>query len=342
MKDDFYLAKNYDFKVPKELIAHRPFRPRDRSRLLVVERKNKKMADKVFTDIVSFFQKGDCLVLNNTKVFKARLLGKKESGGRVEVLLVKKLKQGLWECLLKPAQRIKVPSKILFKANYYGQVEEKTRSGLFCLKFFPAKVETLLKQFGRVPLPPYIKEESKLIDYQTVYAKEDGAIAAPTAGLHFTKELIERIKNKGVEVIDVTLHCSLGTFRPIKSENIKDHAMAKEYLELSSEAADLINKTKQNKKRIFATGTTVARSLESAAVDFGKVKSFSGLTGLYIVPGYKFKVVDALITNFHTPLSTNLVLVASFSSLKLIKDAYSYGQMNKFRFFSFGDAMLII
>lgn len=341
MKKDLFKAVNYDFKVPEELIAQKPAQPRDSSRLLVLKRKNSQLLDKKFKDILSFFQKGDCLVLNNTKVIKARIFGQKETGAKIEVLLIKELERGCWECLIKPAKRVKKGNKILFKKGYAAEIREKTSAGLYWLQFIPEKVENLIKVSGQTPLPPYIKKKSSLDMYQTVYAKKTGAIAAPTAGLHFTEELIERIKNRGVNIIYVTLHCSLGTFRPVKAKNIQNHLMEKEFIEITSKAAEEVNKAKKNGKKIFAVGTTAVRSLESASQE-GCLKPFWGETSLYITPGYQFKMVDALLTNFHTPLSTNLILVTAFSSLELIKQAYAYAQAKKFRFFTFGDAMLIL
>jgi S-adenosylmethionine:tRNA ribosyltransferase-isomerase len=342
MGKDLFKASSYDFKIPEHLIAQSPKSPRDESRILVLERKTGCLTEKKFKEIINFFQKGDCLVLNNTKVFKARIFGKKDSGAKIEVFLLKELEEGYWQCLIKPAKRAKITSKIFFGDSYQAEVLDRDSQGLFILKFYPTQIDNLVKSRGEVPLPPYIKRRSRLEDYQTVYAKKPGAVAAPTAGLHFTKNLLGKLEKKGVKIVYLTLHCGLATFRPIKKEDIRDHPMAKEYIEVSTEAAEIINKVKKENKRIFAVGTTAVRSLESAAISNLEVRAYSGQTGLYITPGYKFKAVDALITNFHTPLSTNLVLVSSFSSLKLIKKAYDYSQKSKFRFFSFGDAMLII
>jgi S-adenosylmethionine:tRNA ribosyltransferase-isomerase len=342
MGKDLFKASNYDFKIAKKLIAQSPKRPRDESRLLILNKKSGKLDEKVFSEVINFFQKGDCLVLNNTKVFKARIFGKKDSGAKIEIFLLQKLKRGLWRCLVKPAKRAKIGSKIFFKENFQAEVKERTDKGLFIIQFYPQEIEGLIEDIGQTPLPPYIKKESDLKSYQTVYAKKKGAVAAPTAGLHFTKRLINKLKSKGVKIIYLTLHCGLGTFQPIKKEDIRDHQMAEEYVEISEEAAQIINDAKCQKKKIFAVGTTVVRSLESASSQDRRVKKYLGQTDLYITPGYDFKSVDGLITNFHTPLSTNLVLVSSFSSPQLIKKAYRYGKENQFRFFSFGDAMLII
>ncbi|MCF7874061.1 MAG: tRNA preQ1(34) S-adenosylmethionine ribosyltransferase-isomerase QueA [Candidatus Omnitrophica bacterium] len=342
MEKDNLAAANYDFKIPKELIAQSPRRPRDKSRLLVLDRKSKELDEKVFSDIVNFFQKGDCLVLNNTKVFKARIFGKKETGAKIEIFLLQDLEKGVWQCLVKPAKRAKIGSKVFFLENFQAEVKERTEKGLFIVQFQPQDIKKLIENAGKTPLPPYIKKESELESYQTVYAKNTGAVAAPTAGLHFTKSLIDNLEKKGVKIIHLTLHCGLGTFQPIKEKNIRDHQMAEEYLEISKKTAEIINRAKSENKKIFAVGTTAVRSLESAANNNSQLTDYQGQTSLYIIPGYKFKIVDALITNFHTPLSTNLVLVSSFSSLELIKKAYCYAQKNKFRFFSFGDAMIII
>lgn len=341
MEKSLFQASSYDFSLPGYLIAQEPCRPRDKSRLLVADRAGGFFQEKVFKEIISFFQKGDALVLNNTKVVQARLLGKKESGGRVEALLINKTAAGIWECLLKPAKRIKLESGVIFSQKYRAVVKKRTQSGLFQLKFYPEDTEALIAESGKTPLPPYIKKDAKPRDYQTVYAQKSGAVAAPTAGLHFTKPLIEKIRKKGVRIVCITLHCSLATFRPVKAEDIRKHPMAQEYVEISPRAAAIINKAKKEKRKVFAVGTTAVRSLESAVCGF-RVKPFLGPTGLYITPGYKFKVVDALITNFHTPLSTNLILVSAFASLKFIRQAYSYARQENFRFFSFGDAMLIL
>jgi S-adenosylmethionine:tRNA ribosyltransferase-isomerase len=342
MCKDLFKAANYDFKIAEHLIAQSLKYPRDKSRLLVLERNSGRLTEKIFKDIVDFFQKGDCLVLNNTKVFKARIFGKKDTGAKIEIFLLQNFKKGLWQCLVKPAKRAKIGSKIFFSENFQAEVKERTDDGLFILKFYPENIQNLIENLGKTPLPPYIKKEAELKSYQTVYAKKTGAVAAPTAGLHFTKELFSELKKKRVNIVYLTLHCGLGTFRPIKAKDIREHQMAKEYIEVTEESVAIINKAKKNKKKVFAVGTTVVRSLESAAINNLEIGTYSGQTNLYITPGYKFKVVDVLITNFHTPLSTNLVLVSSFSSPKLIKKAYDYSQENKFRFFSFGDAMLII
>lgn len=342
-KDLFkFKASVYNFKLPEKLIAQEPHSPRDKSRLLVVNRGSNKFTEKVFKDITCFFQKGDCLVLNNTKVIKARIFGKKDTGAKIEVLLVKEVESGLWECLLRPVRRVKLESNIFFAREYQAKVKGRSSSGLFYLQFYPKQLQDLIKYAGRTPLPPYIKKKARLSQYQTTYAKKAGAVAAPTAGLHFTKELLQKIKAKGVEIVYITLHCGLGTFIPVKVEDIREHNMFPEYLELSSEAAIAVNKAKKNKKKVFAVGTTVVRSLESAVQFKSKLYPFFGPTNLYITPGYKFKVVDRLITNFHTPLSTNLILVSSFACPSLINKAYSYAKRKNFRFFSFGDAMLIL
>lgn len=340
--EEVFKNSTYGFSLKQSLIAQEPCSPRDKSRLLVVERSTGCLRQGVFSDIVSFFQEGDCLVLNNTKVIKARITGEKETGAKIEILLLKEEKKGLWECLLNPLKRVKENTKIFFPQGFQAVVRGKTQTGLIRLEFFPEKVASLMEAAGETPVPPYVKKKSKLKKYQTVYAKKAGAVAAPTAGLHFTNRLINKIKQKGVKVAYLTLHCGLGTFRPVKKEDIRHHDMAPEYLELSLAAAKTINQAKKNKRKIYAVGTTAVRSLESAATTKGKLKPFLGMTGLYIVPGYKFTVVDGLITNFHTPFSSNLILVSAFSSLNLIKKAYHYAEKEKFRFFSFGDAMLIL
>ncbi|MCF7887303.1 MAG: tRNA preQ1(34) S-adenosylmethionine ribosyltransferase-isomerase QueA [Candidatus Omnitrophica bacterium] len=342
MDEYIFRRQNYDYSIEERLIAQEPVYPRDKCRLLALARKSGKLRETIFSGIIDFFQKGDVLALNNTKVFKARIFAKKETGAKIEVFLLKELEEGCWQCLVKPAKRAKIGSKIFFEENFQAEVKKRTEKGLFIIQFYPQNIKGLIESIGKTPLPPYIKKESDLKNYQTVYAKKKGAVAAPTAGLHFTKELLNKIKKKGVKIIYLTLHCGLGTFQPIKKEDIRDHQMAEEYVEVPKEAAEIINNAKKEKKKIFAAGTTAARSLESAASENKKVKKYLGQTSLYITPGYNFKAVDGLITNFHTPLSTNLVLVSSFSSPQLIKKAYRYAKENQFRFFSFGDAMLII
>ncbi len=347
MKTNIYSRTNYDYQIPSSFIAQEPASPRDNSRILLVDRKKGVLGDDIFKNTLNLLKKGDVLVLNNTRVIRARLIGKTEKGSKIEILLLKEREKGLWQTLVKPGKRARINTKISFKDGLLkGTIKDKDASGARIIEFEPKEIDDLLAKVGKVPLPPYIKKEvSSESDYQTVYAKNKGAVAAPTAGLHFSQELIAKIKAKGVSIVYLTLHCSLATFRPVKTEDIRDHDIEAEWIELSSDVAKIINQAKQEKRRIVAVGTTAIRTLESvAAVDsqgIQRVREFSGQTNLYIVPGYKFKIIDAVITNFHTPCSTNLILIASFLGLDLTKKSYDFAQSKKMRFFSFGDAMFI-
>jgi S-adenosylmethionine:tRNA ribosyltransferase-isomerase len=346
MDKSVFSRTNYDFQIPQELIAQEPAKARDSSRLLILDRKKASIKQGIFRDILNFLEPGDVLVLNNTKVIKARLKAQKTTGAKLEVLLLKEQKPDLWEVLVKPGKRAQINDRLIFpQGNLEAKVIDKTKAGGRVLQFNSPDLKNLLNKIGKVPLPSYIKQEtSDLEQYQTVYAKVQGAVAAPTAGLHFTKTLIAELKNKGVKLVYLTLHCSLATFRPIKTSDIRNHRIESEWIELSSQAAEDINSAKAQGKRIIAVGTTGVRALESTALNSknNQVKPFSGDTRLYILPGYGFKIVDALITNFHTPYSTNLVLISSFCGLELTQKAYLYAQKNNFRFYSFGDAMLVI
>ena len=345
MEEDIFNLSKYDFGIPQNLIAQEPHIPRDHCRLLMVNRKNHKLSEAIFKDIIDFFEEGDLLVLNNTKVIKARLLGKKLSGAKIEVLLLREKEKGVWETLLRPAKRLRLNDIIVFREDFKAKVIDKTAHGLGILQFFPSTIKSLLPEVGGVPLPHYIKKEAKdFSDYQTVYAKEEGAVAAPTAGLHFTNELIQELIKRKVRIGYVTLHCGLATFRPINQEDIRNHRIESEWIEVRSCVAEIINETKKNNKKLIAVGTTAVRILESLAfLDEGKylIKPYSGETSLYIVPGFKFKMVDALITNFHTPYSTNLIMVSAFTGFDLLKESYLWARDRNFRFYSFGDAMLI-
>ncbi|UCD14798.1 MAG: tRNA preQ1(34) S-adenosylmethionine ribosyltransferase-isomerase QueA [Candidatus Omnitrophota bacterium] len=348
MGNDIFNRKHYDFGVGASFIAQEPVSPRDSSRLLIIDRKDKTIAEGRFSDIAGFLREGDVLVLNNTKVIKARLIAKRTSGAKFEVLLLKKIEQGIWEVLVKPGKRAKIGDNISFegKRPVTATVLNKTSQGGRVLKFTPEDFDSFLDSLGRTPLPPYIKKDIDDPDkYQTVFAKEKGAVAAPTAGLHFTKELLDKIENKGVKVIYITLHCGLATFRPVKTEDIRNHKIEPEWVQISPQASRIINRAGKE-HRVIAVGTTVIRSLESAALldSEGRayIKPFCAETGLYITPGYKFRIVDAVITNFHTPYSTNLILTSSFCGETLLQDAYKYAMERNFRFYSFGDATLII
>jgi len=346
MIKDIFNVCQYDFQIPKSLIAQEPASPRDGCRLLVLDRNNSSLKTKVFRDVVNYLKEGDILILNNTKVIRARLLARRSSGAKLEILLLTEVKKGIWEALVKPGKRARLGEEIIFEqGDYKAKIIDRTPSGSRILDFGSLDMDNFLTNVGAVPLPPYIKKEIQdPDDYQTVYAKCKGAVAAPTAGLHFTPELIKKIEKKGVEVLYITLHCSLATFRPVKCKDIRNHPMESEWIDINPLVAKSINKARKNKQRIIAVGTTAVRSLESVA-SLSKtflLEAFCGPTNFYITPGYKFKVVDALITNFHTPSSTNLILVSSFASPSLIKRSYTYAKDKKFRFYSFGDAMLII
>lgn len=338
-------VKDFDFYLPEELIAQHPLQKRDESRLMVLDKKSGEITHKIFKDVIDYLNEGDCLVLNDTRVMPARLIGHKEiSGGKIEFLLLKRTGKDTWETLVKPGRKAQIGTEFIFgNGELKGKILDITEGGERIVHFdYEGVFEEVLDRLGQMPLPPYIKE--KLEDkemYQTVYSKEVGSAAAPTAGLHFTKELLESIKNKGVKIVFLTLHVGLGTFRPVKVENIEDHVMHSEYYTMSKETADIINKTKEQGKRIVAVGTTSIRTLETIGDQNGKVKEQSGWTDIFIYPGYKYKVVDALITNFHLPQSTLIMLVSALAGRENILNAYKNAVDNKYKFFSFGDAMFI-
>ncbi len=337
--------EDFDYFLNEELIAQTPLKNRDESRLLVLDKKTGKVEHQHFKDVIDYLEEGDTLVLNNTKVLPARLIGTKEDTNAViEVLLLKNIKGDEWECLTKPARRIKVGTIISFgrgllKAECIKEEEEGIRH--FRLLYEGILYE-ILEKLGTMPLPPYIHEKLKdQTRYQTVYAKEVGSAAAPTAGLHFTKELLEKIENKGIHIAYVTLHVGLGTFRPVSVSNIKDHHMHSEYYEMSEEVATLLNQTKAAGKKIISVGTTSTRTLETIMNLYGKFQKSSGWTDIFIYPGYEFKAIDSLITNFHLPKSTLVMLVSALAGRENILNAYKIAVEEKYRFFSFGDAMLI-
>ncbi len=336
---------DFDYDLPEELIAQTPLEVRDSSRLLVLKRDTGEVDHKKFTDIIDYLEEGDTLVLNDTKVLPARIIGVKEdTGAVVELLLLKNLKDDFWECLVKPARRIKVGTIVTFgngelKARCTQELDEGIRH--FELIYDGILLE-ILEKLGTMPLPPYIHEKLKdQSRYQTVYAKEIGSAAAPTAGLHFTEELLDRIEKKGVNICKITLHVGLGTFRPVTVSNVEEHEMHSEYYTMRQEVADLLNETKSKGKRIIAVGTTTTRTLETILRDHDKFIETSGWTNIFIYPGFKFKAIDALITNFHLPKSTLVMLVSAFSSKENILNAYRIAVEEKYRFFSFGDAMFI-
>lgn len=338
-------TKDFYYELPQELIAQTPLEDRTASRLMVVNRTSGEIEHKHFYDIVDRLREGDCLVMNNTRVIPARLYGTKEgSGGKIEFLLLKRLELDKWEVILRPGKKAKPGSRFEFGGGLLrAEVLEIIEDGNRIVRFeYDGVWEELLDKLGEMPLPPYIKE--KLTDrerYQTVYSKIEGSAAAPTAGLHFTKELLEKVKAKGVELAYLTLHVGLGTFRPVSVENVEDHLMHTEYYQISAETAEKINRARKRGGRIIAVGTTSVRTLETVADDDGILRAASGETSIFIYPGYKFKAVDCLITNFHLPESTLMMLVSAFSTKDIIFNAYKTAVAEKYRFFSFGDAMYI-
>lgn len=341
------LRSTYYYDLPEEQIAQTPIEPRDHSRLLCYNRKTEKIEHKHFYDILDFLKPGDVLVVNNSKVLPARLFGfKSTTGAKIEILLQKRIDLKNWEVIAKPQKRLAVGAEIVFNENIKCFVTEIGDYGSCKVRFEYSDdkpFEAHLIEIGTMPLPPYIKEKLKNQNrYQTVYAKVDGSSAAPTAGLHFTKELIEKIKAKGVEFVEVLLHVGLGTFRPVKEDNIKDHEMHSEYFEISPEVADTINKAKAEGRRVIAVGTTSIRVLESGVDENGKLQPQKRETKIFIYPPYKFKMVDALITNFHLPESTLIMLISAFiGDIDKTLDLYKLAVNEKYRFFSFGDAMFI-
>ena len=337
-------VSDFNYELPEELIAQVPIQKRDMSRLMVLNRKDKSIEHKVLKDIVDYLHKGDCLVINNTKVIPARLYGKKETGANVEFLLLKRLDGDIWEVMVRPGRKLLKGAKVTFgegilEAEILEVLENGNRKVLFK---YEGIFNEILDKIGLMPLPPYIKESLKEKDrYQTVYAKYLGSAAAPTAGLHFTEELLKQLKEKGVEVANVTLHVGIGTFRPVKVENLEEHSMHSEHYYIKQEDVQKINNTKKNGGRIIAVGTTSCRVLESVADENGMVKEIEGDTSIFIYPGYKFKCIDALITNFHLPESTLIMLVSALADRDYIMRAYNEAVKEKYRFFSFGDAMFI-
>ena len=333
----------FDFDLPKELIAQHAVNPRDHSKLLVLNKEEKTMEHKKFYNIIDYLKEGDVLVLNRTKVIPARLFGKKENGVVLECFLLKRINLNTWEVLLKPARKLKIGQKIIFSEELEAELLEVKEDGNRVLKFnFEGSFEEILDRLGEMPLPPYISE--KLEDknrYQTVYAKEGESVAAPTAGLHFTEELLEKIKEKGIIIAEVFLDVGLGTFRPVQVENILDHKMHVEKYSVPKETVEIINNAKKNNHRVIAVGTTSVRTLESSVDENGNLIASEGYTGIFIYGDYKFKVVDAIITNFHLPKSTLIMLVSAFGGKEFIDAAYKKAIEEKYRFYSFGDSMLI-
>lgn len=339
------LKKDFYFELPEELIAQDPLEDRSASRLMVLDRKTGAVEHKVFSDILDYLNEGDCLVLNNTKVIPARLMGvKAETGAAIEVLLLKRRENDVWETLVRPGKKARVGAVISFgDGALTGEVIEIADEGNRLIKFsYEGIFEEVLDRLGEMPLPPYITH--KLADknrYQTVYAKYEGSAAAPTAGLHFTRELLKKVEDKGVKIAYVTLHVGLGTFRPVKEDNLLNHHMHSEYYEVTDEAVQIINSTKEAGGSVICVGTTSCRTVESAADETGQVRAGSGNTEIFIYPGYKFKVLDKLITNFHLPESTLIMLVSALAGRENVLNAYKTAVEEKYRFFSFGDAMFI-
>ena len=333
---------DYYFDLPQELIAQDPLLRRDECRLLTVDKKTGEVEHHVFSEIINYLEPGDCLVLNNTKVIPARLLGvKEETGAAVEILLLKRRGADLWECLVKPGKKLRPGARVSFGDGILtAEITEVVEDGNRLVKFFYEGIwEEVLDKLGEMPLPPYITH--KLQDknmYQTVYAKYDGSAAAPTAGLHFTNELLKKIEDKGVDLAFVTLHVGLGTFRPVKVTNVKEHIMHSEWYQVTAEAADKINRAKESGHRVICVGTTSCRTIESAADENGKLIEKSDDTSIFIYPGYKFKVTDCLITNFHLPESTLVMLVSALAGREHVLSAYEEAIKERYRFFSFGDA----
>lgn len=338
-------VKDFDFELPEEYIAQHPAEKRDHSRLMVVDKKTGEIEHKIFRDIVDYLNRGDCLVLNNTRVLPARLIGhKEETMGKIEFLLLKRIDKNRWETLVKPGKRAKIGTSFVFgNGELKAKVVDTSEDGSRIVDFeYEGIFEEVLDKLGQMPLPPYITEKLEEKErYQTVYSKEPGSAAAPTAGLHFTDELLKEIQQKGVNLAFVTLHVGLGTFRPVKAETIEEHHMHSEYYEMSKETADIINKTKEEGGRIIAVGTTSCRTIESIADKNRKVRECKGWTDIFIYPGYEFKILDALITNFHLPESTLIMLVSTLGGKDNIMNAYNIAVEEKYRFFSFGDAMFI-
>ena len=341
------LKKDFYYELPEELIAQDPLDKRDESRLLVLDRKTGDTEDRIFKDVTDYLKKGDCLVLNNTRVIPARLLGVKEdTGSAVEILLLKRLQDREWETIVRPGKKLKPGARAVFGDGLLkAEVTRIADEGNRIVRFeYEGIFEEILDSLGEMPLPPYIKHKLKVRDrYNTVYAKYDGSAAAPTAGLHFTEELLSRIRERGVKTAYVTLHVGLGTFRPVKEDRITDHHMHSETCFITPENAELINKTKAEGGRVICVGTTSCRTVESFSDEEGRVRPVEGEeTDIFIYPGYRFKVMDGLITNFHLPESTLLMLVSAFAGREKVLKAYETAVLEKYRFFSFGDAMLII
>ena len=341
---DYKDINTYDYDLDESLIAQTPIKERDHSKLLVVNKNNGKYVDEVFYNIINYLRKGDTLVLNNTKVLPSRIIGEKiETSAKIEILLLKELESDVWECLVRPQKRVKKGTVIKFEDNFECEVIDVFNDGITHVKFnYKGIFAEHLNSVGAMPLPPYIHESLKENDrYNTVYAEKTGSAAAPTAGLHFTKELLEQIEEKGINILYVTLNVGLGTFRPVSEDDITKHDMHSELYEISEDVAQKLNEAKKNNNRIICVGTTSLRTLEANIQKYGEFKSTIEETDIFIYPPHKFLSADGLITNFHLPKSTLVMLVSAFSSVDIIKNAYMYAQEEKYKFFSFGDAMFL-
>lgn len=337
-------VSEFNYELPEELIAQVPLEKRDESRLMVLNRKEQTIEHKTFKDIIDFLEPGDCLVRNNTKVIPARIYGKKETGANVEFLLLNNIEGDIWESIVRPGNKLHIGTKVIFGEGLLeAEILEIMPGGTRKVKFhYKGIFNEILDQIGLMPLPPYIHEELKEKErYQTVYAKHNGSAAAPTAGLHFTPELLKQIEEKGVNIANVTLHVGIGTFRPVKEEKVEEHEMHSEHYYIKKEDAEKINNAKKTGHRVIAIGTTSCRVLETIADESGNIKEQEGDTKIFIYPGYKFKCIDALITNFHLPQSTLLMLVSALAGKDYTMKAYQEAVKQKYRFFSFGDAMFI-
>ena len=334
----------FNYYLPEELIAQTPIAKRDESRLMILDKNTGKIENKVFKNIIDYLEPGDCLVRNNTKVIPARLYGKKETGAKVEFVLLKNIENDVWEAMVRPGNKLHTGAKVVFGDGILrAEILETLQDGTRKVKFeYDGIFNEILDKIGLMPLPPYIHESLKDNDrYQTVYAKFDGSAAAPTAGLHFTEELLKKIEDKGISIANVTLHVGIGTFRPVKEKNIEEHHMHTEHYYIKQEDAEKINNAKKSGHRVIAVGTTSCRTIETVADENGFVKACEGYTGIYIYPGYKFKCLDALITNFHLPESTLLMLVSALAGRENVLNAYNEAVKERYKFFSFGDAMFI-
>jgi S-adenosylmethionine:tRNA ribosyltransferase-isomerase len=342
------LISEFDYELAEELIAQNPLEKRENSRMLAVNRAAKSFQDKHFYNFPRFLKKGDCLVLNNTKVFPARLFGTSETGARVELFLVREIENQIWETLARPARRLKIGRQITFDENLSAKVIEKTDEGRVIVHFETSKdFNEVLEEIGQTPLPPYIRRDDGILEsdknrYQTVFAKQRGAIAAPTAGLHFTPEILEEVKNLGVTIAEITLHVGYGTFEPVRVSDLSEHKVMPERCEISKETTEILNKAISENRRIIAVGTTTTRALESSADENGKIIAGSYFADLTITPDYQFKIIGGLLTNFHLPKSSLLVLVSTFAGYDLTMKAYRHAVESRYRFYSYGDCMLII